>query len=96
MQFNITGKHLDVSDALREHVEAILGRLENTNHAVTSAQVTLQKEKHEMRADATLHVANSGEVHGDAKHEDMYAALDKLEEKLVRQLQKLKEKAEQH
>lgn len=96
MQFNITGKHLDISDALREQVEAMLERLEQLNDSVTSAQVTLQVEKHEKIAEATLHVAGSKDVHGDARHEDMYQALSLLEEKLERQLQKIKNKADSH
>lgn len=96
MQFNITGKHLDISDALREQVEAMLTRLEQVNEHVTSAQVTLQVEKHEKLAEATLHIAGSKDAHGDARHEDMYQALSLLEEKLERQLQKIKNKAEAH
>lgn len=96
MQFNITGKHLDVSDALREHIEAMLKRLEQANEHITSAQVTLQLEKHEKIAEATLHVAGSKDVHGDARHEDMYQAVNLLEEKLERQLHKLKDKSEAH
>ncbi len=96
MQYNITGKHLDISPALREHVETMLGRLEHFNNSVTSAQVTLQLEKHEKLAEATLRVANGKDIHGDARHEDMYQAVNLLEEKLERQLQKLKEKSESH
>ncbi|SUO96942.1 ribosome hibernation-promoting factor, HPF/YfiA family [Suttonella ornithocola] len=96
MQFNLTGKHLDISDAMREHIDHMLSRIEQIHAGVTSAQVTLQIEKHEKIAEATLHVANGKDIHGDARHTDMYAAIDGLEEKLIKQLQKLKEKAESH
>lgn len=96
MQFNLTGKHLDISDAMREHLEAMLNRIEAFAPAVTSAQVTLHTEKHEMLAEATLHVAGSKDIHGDGRHTDMYAAIDDLEDKLLKQLQKLKEKQEGH
>lgn len=96
MQFNLTGKHLDISSAMRQHVGEMLDRLEATHHGITSAQVTLQIEKHEKIAEATLRVANGKDIHGDARHEDMYAAIDQLGEKLEKQLQRLKEKHEMH
>lgn len=95
MQFNITGKHVEVSEALRTHIEGMLQRLEASYPQVTSAQVTVSIEKHEKVAEATLHVAGSNDVHGGARHEDMYQAVNLLEEKIERQLHKLKEKHEQ-
>lgn len=95
MQFNLTGKHLDISPAMREYVAAILNRLGDTYHAVISAQVTLKIEKHEKIAEATLHVANDNDIHGNARHEDMYKAIDQLEDKLGKQLLRLKEKNEE-
>lgn len=94
MQFNLTGKHLDISPALREYVASILDRLGDTYHTVISAQVTLKIEKHEKIAEATLHVVNDNDIHGNARHEDMYAAIDQLQDKLEKQLIRLKEKNE--
>ena len=94
MQFNLTGKHLDISPAMREYVEEILDRLGDTHHLITSAQVTLQIEKHEKIAEATLRIANGNDIHGDARHADMYAAIDQLADKLEKQLLRLKEKHE--
>ncbi len=94
MQFNLTGKHLDISLAMREYVEEILEQLGNTYHLITSAQVTLQIEKHEKIAEATLRIANDNDIHGDARHTDMYAAIDQLADKLEKQLLRLKEKHE--
>lgn len=94
MQFNLTGKHLDISPALRDYVAGILERLGGTYHAITSAQVTLQIEKHEKIAEATLRIASGNDIHGNARHEDMYAAIDQLRDKLEKQLLRLKEKNE--
>lgn len=61
----------------------------------SSASAVLQVEKLKQKAEATLHVAGR-EVVGNAEHEDMYAAVDLLVDKLDRQLIKHKEKQLDH
>ena len=51
----------------------------------------MQVEKLKQKIEATLHIAG-GEVVANAEHEDMYAAIDLLTDKLDRQLIKHKEK----
>ena len=54
-------------------------------------QIILEVEKLKQKIEATLHIAG-GEVVANAEHEDMYAAIDLLADKLDRQLIKHKEK----
>ena len=70
MNYNITGKHLDISDAVRSYVEEKLGKLEMQQ--ITSTQITLRAENHLKIAEATLHLASGKTIHGDAAHEDIY------------------------
>jgi putative sigma-54 modulation protein len=53
--------------------------------------VVLSVEKLIQKAEATLHVRGA-DVHADAVHEDLYAAIDAMADKLDRQLLKHKEK----
>ncbi|MBR1375680.1 MAG: ribosome-associated translation inhibitor RaiA [Cardiobacteriaceae bacterium] len=94
MQFNLTGKHLDISDAMREQVGVILDKLAQRHPQVNNAQVTLQTEKHEKIVDATLHLEHGGSIHGTARHDDMYQALNLLEDVLEKQLRRSKGRAE--
>lgn len=91
MQVNISGHQLDVTDALRDYVVEKLGRLERHFDKITNVQVIMEVEKLKQRIEATLHIAG-GEVVACAEHEDMYAAIDLLTDKLDRQLIKHKEK----
>lgn len=91
MQVNISGHQLDVTDALRDYVGEKLGRLERHFDRITNVQVTMTVEKLKQKIEATLHIAG-GEVVANAEHEDMYAAIDLLADKLDRQLIKHKEK----
>ncbi|MBC9252150.1 ribosomal subunit interface protein [Pseudomonas alcaligenes] len=91
MQVNISGHQLDVTDAMRDYVGEKLSRLERHFDRITNVQVTMEVEKLKQKIEATLHIAG-GEVVANAEHEDMYAAIDLLADKLDRQLIKHKEK----
>lgn len=91
MQVNISGHHLEVTDALRDYVNDKFARLERHFDKITNVQVIMQVEKLRQKIEATLHIAG-GEVVANAEHEDMYAAIDLLTDKLDRQLIKYKEK----
>jgi putative sigma-54 modulation protein len=91
MQVNISGHQLVVTDALRDYITEKLGRLERHFDKITNVQVILEVEKLKQKIEATVRVAG-GEVVANAEHEDMYAAIDLLADKLDRQLIKHKEK----
>jgi len=91
MQLNISGHHLDVTDAIKDYVTNKITRLERHNGGITSINVILSVDKLVQKAEATVHVAG-GEFFADANHEDLYAAIDALVDKLDRQIIKRKEK----
>ncbi len=91
MQLNLTGHHVDITDSLRNYVNEKLERLERHFDHVSNVHVILSVEKLEQKAEATVHIAGAA-VFADAVHEDMYAAIDALADKLDRQVLKHKEK----
>ncbi|WP_137818166.1 ribosome hibernation-promoting factor, HPF/YfiA family [Pseudomonas sp. 2FG] len=91
MQVNISGHQLDVTDALRAYIVEKLERVERHFGKITNVQVTMEVEKLKQKIEATLHIAG-GEVVARAEHDDMYAAIDLLTDKVNRQLIKHKEK----
>ena len=93
MQLNITGQHLELTDALRDYISNKVTRLERHVDGITNVQVTLKVEKERQIAEATLHVAGA-DLHATAEDEDMYASIDALTDKIDRQLIKHKEKAQ--
>ncbi|TBU98956.1 ribosome hibernation-promoting factor, HPF/YfiA family [Stutzerimonas kirkiae] len=95
MQVNISGVHLEVTPALRDYVEEKFDRLQRHFDRIINVQVTLQVEKLKQKAEGSLHVAGK-EVVANSEHEDMYAAIDLLVDKLDRQLIKHKEKQLDH
>lgn len=94
MQINLTGHHVEITDSLRDYVNAKFTKLERHFEHITNAHVILNVEKLQQIAEAKLNVSG-GEVFANAQHEDMYAAIDGLIDKLDRQIIKHKEKLKQ-
>ncbi|MCO4321424.1 ribosome hibernation promoting factor [Aliidiomarina quisquiliarum] len=95
MQINLTGHHVDITDALRNYVDTKFAKLERHFDHITNVHVVLNVEKLRQKAEATLHVSG-GELFATSEHEDMYAAIDGLIDKLDRQVIKHKEKLRRH
>ena len=95
MQLSLTGHHVDITDALRTYVEEKLQKLERHFDHVTNVHVILSVEKLNQKAEATIHISGA-DVFADSIHEDMYAAIDGLVDKLDRQVIKHKEKVQNH
>jgi putative sigma-54 modulation protein len=92
MQVNISGHQLDVTDPMRSYVSEKLAKLERHVGKITNVQVIMEVEKLKQKIEATLHVAGAKDIVANAEHDDMYAAIDLLTDKLDRQLLKHKEK----
>lgn len=95
MQINITGHHIDVTEALRTKVTEKLAKLERHFDHVTNVHVILTVEKQVQKAEATVHVSGS-DLFAQHESEDMYASIDGLVDKLDRQVIKHKEKIGSH
>ncbi|HCH01504.1 MAG TPA: ribosome hibernation promoting factor [Vibrio sp.] len=95
MQMNITGHHVDLTDALTEYVNTKFQKLERFFDHINNTHVVLRVEKLDQIAEATLHV-NQGEIHASSQSENMYSSIDDLVDKLTRQLNKHKEKLSSH
>ena len=95
MQINLTGHHVEITDSLRDYVETKFEKLERHFDHINNVQVILNVEKIRQKAEAKLNL-NGGEVFATSEHEDMYAAIDSLIDKLDRQVIKHKEKLQRH
>lgn len=93
MQITISGHHVELTSALKDFVNSKLQKLERHFDQITSIKVVLNVEKQRQMADASIHIAGH-DVVANAEHEDMYAAIDLLTDKLDRQILKHKEKSQ--
>ncbi|MGL5758511.1 ribosome-associated translation inhibitor RaiA [Plesiomonas sp.] len=94
MNVNITSKQMDITPAIREHVEDRLAKLEKWQTPLIKPHVILGKNPQgEFIAEANIGIAN-GQLVASAQHIDMYAAINEMLLKLERQLNKLQHKNE--
>ena len=91
MNLTISGHHLEVTPALRDYVETKLARLSRHFDQPFEVRTQLSIDKPEHKAEATVNVSGRT-LHADANAIDMYAAIDRLADKLDRLLVKHKEK----
>lgn len=95
MQINLTGHNIEITDSLRLYIEEKFTKLERHFEQINNVHIILKVEKTNQIVEAKLHL-NRGEVFATAEHEDMYAAIDSLVDKLDRQVIKHKEKLIRH
>jgi len=95
MQLSVTGHHVEITAPLRSYVEKKLERLQRHSDHLIDAHCTMTVEKLMQRAEMTLHLRGET-VHALAEHQDMYAAIDAMTDKLERLVRKHKEKITDH
>jgi putative sigma-54 modulation protein len=100
MNLTISGHHLEVTPALRTYVTTKLDRITRHFDQVVDVKVILsvdnQKEKERrQKAECNIHVKGS-DLFAESAHEDLYAAIDELMDKLDRQVARYKEKLQDH
>lgn len=95
MQVSISGHHVEISDSLKDYINNKLMRVERHFDHVIDAHVVLDVEKQRHRAETTLQISG-GRIHAASEHDDMYAAIDAMVDKLDRQVRKYKEKTTDH
>jgi len=91
MNLNLSGRHLDITPAIRSYVLEKLGRVTRHFDHVIDLNVILSVDKLQQKVEASVHVAGR-DIHCEAIDADMYAAIDALGDKLDRQILKHKEK----
>jgi ribosomal subunit interface protein len=96
MQIKITGKNLDIGDALRTHVEArIQNDVAKYFDGIVSCMVVVAKQRSEFECEITLHLRTGLNLnaHGDGgdAHSAVDVAVGHLEKRLRRYKRRLKD-----
>ena len=95
MNLSITGRHLEVTPAIREYVINKMARVSRHFDNVIDTQVILSIERLNHTAEVTMHLRGK-DLHCEAVDENLYAAIDLLADKIDRQIIKVKTKAQSH
>ena len=92
MTMNITSKQMEITPAIRQHVADRLAKLDKWQTHLINPHIILSKEPQglSLMQPSTRQTA----IWSPARHEDMYAAINDLINKLERQLNKVQHKGE--
>ena len=93
MKFNIHGKNIEVTDAIKGYIESKIGKVEKYfNDSDLTATVTIRVRGKEQIVEVTI-PASKMVLRAEERHSDLYAAIDFVSDKLERQIRKNKTKA---
>ncbi|GHU25597.1 ribosomal subunit interface protein [Betaproteobacteria bacterium] len=95
MNLQISGHHLEITPAIHEYVTGKLERMARHFDHVIDVSTILSVEKLKQKAEATVRLPGK-DIHVEALDENLYTAIDNLADKLDRQVQKHKQKLQEH
>jgi len=87
MKIEITSKSISVTGPIRERIESRFAKLERLQVPLINPHVIITKEPKGVKVEATAGVPQNT-LFAQAEHEDLYAAINLLGQKLERQLNK--------
>lgn len=97
MRYQISGKQIDVGQALQTHVENELNSIvEKYAERPTDAHVIFSKSASEFVCEATVHLSTGLTAQAKAHAHEIYAAFDDCSEKLEKQLRRYKRRLKDH
>jgi putative sigma-54 modulation protein len=87
----LTGHGVEITQTLHDFIDKKFEHLQKHSSRITTIHVFCNVNKLTQAAEATVHIPGH-EIFAKAESDDMYKAIDLLIDKLVRQLDKHKEK----
>ena len=97
MRYTISGKHMDVGEALTSHVKAELGEtIDKYSQRPTDATITFSREAHQHTCDAVVHLSTGLTVQAKGAAPEVYAAFEACREKMDKQLRRYKRRLKDH
>jgi ribosomal subunit interface protein len=97
MQIKVTGKNLDVGDALREHIGNRLSQLQQKYFEGTvHAHVTVEKQRAGFHTDCALHLATGLVLQAEGMGAEAHPSFDQAASHLEKQLRRYKHRLKDH
>lgn len=97
MRYQISGKQIDIGEALQTHVQQELSQmLGKYAGRPTDATVVFSKIGHESVCEATVHLSTGLTAQARAHETEIYAAFDSCSEKMDKQLRRYKRRLKDH
>ena len=97
MRYQISGKQIDIGEALQTHVKAELGEVvEKYAQRPTEVVVFFSRVAHEFTCETTLHLSTGLNAQAKGHATEIYAAFESCREKMDKQLRRYKRRLRNH
>ncbi|WP_439110961.1 ribosome hibernation-promoting factor, HPF/YfiA family [Lentibacter sp.] len=97
MRYQISGKQIDIGEALQIHVKEELGAaVAKYSERPVEAMVVFSKSGHEFNCESTVHLSTGLTASAKASANEIYAAFDGCCEKMEKQLRRYKRRLKDH
>jgi len=96
VEINITGRHMEITDAIRTYVTDRLSRFEEDFPRVENVHVILNVEKYRHMAEVVVQGGNHLRVESEETSDDMYVSIDGAVDKAEKQLRRARDKVQNH
>ena len=97
MRYQISGKQIDIGEALQTHVKTELDDiLSKYAGRPTDANVVFSKSAHEYVCESVVHLSTGLNAQATGKATEIYAAFDASSEKMDKQLRRYKRRLKDH
>ncbi|WP_413873821.1 ribosome hibernation-promoting factor, HPF/YfiA family [Albidovulum sp.] len=97
MRYKISGRQIDVGDALQTHVKSQLGEtVEKYSQRPTDAVVVFSRNAYEYLCEATVHLSTGLTASAKGSATEIYAAFEACREKMDKQLRRYKRRLKDH
>jgi ribosome-associated inhibitor A len=92
MKINVTGKNLEITSAIRSHIETKFKKLEKWQVDIIACNTSFSEEPNKQKKFEASITVPKGQLNASASNQDLYVAINEVEQKLERQLNKLRHK----
>src|SRR6056297_1614194 len=97
MRYQITGKQIDIGEALQTHVKDNLAEVfDKYAGRPTDANVVFSRDAHEYVCEAVVHLSTGLTAQAKAHATEIYASFDKCCDKMEKQLRRYKRRLKDH
>lgn len=97
MRYQITGKQIDIGEALQTHVREEMSEVVGKYaERPTDANVVFFKDAHEHVCEAIVHLSTGLTAQAKGSAPDIYAAFDKCNQRMEKQLRRYKRRLKNH
>ena len=97
MEIRISGKQIDVGDALRTHVkDNMVAAVGKYFDRPVNAHVVFSRNGHEFKCDSSVHLSTGLTAQAHAQNGDIYAAFEQATGRIEKQLRRYKRRLKDH